>query len=227
MVYINPYILTDERLATVSQSADWIYFKLWLICDSNGVLKSNTKLICNQILPLREDIRVNYVDNWLKELENPELQLIIPFELDDVDYYYIPAFLPVQKKVTAAPEVSKKKTKKRSVAMVKPEASPKYAWFDLEKTLPENTVAKWVAVKEFIDKCKPIYIEPYATAWNLFAHASKLTQIQAITNSRIQKFGVRIKEDNFDFYAILNGIKKSTFLRGTAAGESTWKADWD
>lgn len=224
MVYIDPYILTDERLATVSQSADWIYFKLWLICDNQGVLKSNTKLICNQILPLREDIRVNYVDNWLNELE--DVEVIIRFNLDDVEYYYIPAFMPVQKKV-AAPEVSKKKTKKRSIPMVKSETDVKSEWFDLEKSLSANTVERWVSIKVFIDEKKPTHIEPYATAWNLFANASKLPQIQAVTDSRIQKFNVRIKEESFDFFAILNGIKKSSFLRGVASGDSTWKADWD
>jgi len=126
---------------------------------------------------------------------------------------------------TIQPAAFKKKPAAR-VATIKSNPEIQKKWAELEKILPANITERWVIIKTFITDEKPDFIEPYATAWNIFASSQKLAQIEAINETRKKKFATRIKDELFSFYAILEVIKKDEFYRGLKQGQD-WKVTWD
>lgn len=122
--------------------------------------------------------------------------------------------------------VAGKKTASTKVATYRVDKELMKEWEKAEKALPAVVVDRWVTIKTFILEKKPEFIEPYASAWNIFALNCKLPQIEAVTDSRKNKFATRIKEQMFDFYKILEVIKKDDFYLGRQNG-STWKVGWD
>jgi len=108
-------------------------------------------------------------------------------------------------------------------------------WTDLLKKLPtigddqptEEKKAQFqrIAIKEFIESKKPKYPEPYFLAYRFFANKEQIPVPNTLTDSRKKKFLVRLKEDSFDFYSILEGIHGSTFCKGD--NDRKWKVDWD
>ena len=119
-----------------------------------------------------------------------------------------------------------KKVPANRVSTYRPNKELEKKWSLLEVSLPAKPSDRWIAIKEFITNNKPEFIEPYASAWNIFAQNYKLPQIESITESRRKKFGSRIKEEAFDFFGILEVIKKDNFYRGLNDG-SDWKVTWD
>lgn len=80
----------------------------------------------------------------------------------------------------------------------------------------------WNSLRDFIRDKKPVFIEPYFDAWNIFAISVKLIkQPQTITEKRRKKFSTRINEPGFDFLKILEKIKASSFLKGD--NNQNWK----
>lgn len=80
----------------------------------------------------------------------------------------------------------------------------------------------WNSLRDFIRDKKPVFIEPYFDAWNIFAISVKLIkQPQTITEKRRKKFSTRINEPGFDFLKILEKIKTSSFLKGD--NNQNWK----
>lgn len=127
-----------------------------------------------------------------------------------------------------APATNIKKKSASRVSTIKPDTELIKKWAQTEQKLPATTKERWIEIKSFIDTNKPLFIEPYATAWNIFASAYKLPQIEAINDTRKKKFELRIKEEMFDFFAILDVIKKDDFYLGRQPGNtSTWKVTWD
>jgi len=83
---------------------------------------------------------------------------------------------------------------------------------------------KKAKVAEFITQNKPQFIEPYMDLWNLSVRKYGLSQVEAISAGRINKFKTRAKESTFDFIKILTEINQSNYLQGK---EVDWKVDWD
>ena len=89
----------------------------------------------------------------------------------------------------------------------------------------QKQTAQRTELKKFIEENKPLFPEPYFTAYRLFALKEGLSIPQTLSESRKKKFKVRIKEPPFDFYKILEGIHLSKFCRGD--NNRSWKVDWD
>lgn len=103
----------------------------------------------------------------------------------------------------------------------------KLEYEELLKTIDgKPNVDCWVAVKGFIEGKKPMFIEPFIDAWNIFAltHGLIKKPIRP-TVYRRGKWETRIKEPDFDFLAILAIIKKSRFLRGE--NDRKWKVGFE
>jgi len=82
-------------------------------------------------------------------------------------------------------------------------------------------------LKNFIHEKMPDFIEPYQEYWNLFAERYQLTQVKVINDSRKRKFKTRVREPDFDFIKVLERIKSSKQLRGTADNSTGWKVTFD
>lgn len=82
----------------------------------------------------------------------------------------------------------------------------------------------WESIKAFLIENKPHFILPYVDLWNVLADRIHLSQVQQITESRKKKFTARIREEPFDFIAILQGIRKSPMLKGET---SDWRVTFD
>ena len=80
-------------------------------------------------------------------------------------------------------------------------------------------------LRDFIEKNKPDFIEPYAYLWNLFASENGLSEMRHLTDARKKKLKSRIREPMFDFIKILMAIKSSQMLKG--GGSTGWKVDFD
>jgi hypothetical protein len=76
----------------------------------------------------------------------------------------------------------------------------------------------------FIRDKKPGFIEPYTDLWNLSAIGNQLATVKTISDSRVRKFKLRVKEPAFNFLKVLEEIKLSNYLRGKING---WKVDFD
>jgi hypothetical protein len=88
--------------------------------------------------------------------------------------------------------------------------------------IPESAKEAWVIIKNWIEEKQPTFIEPYVTAWNIFASFYNLSAVDKINDSRRKKFKVRIKDPEFNFFEILAKAKGSSFLK-----ESSWFGfDW-
>lgn len=81
-----------------------------------------------------------------------------------------------------------------------------------------------IKLAEFITVNKPHFIEPYCDLWNITIQPYKLSQVESISDGRLKKFKVRVREPAFDFLKILQEIRQSDYLQGKTNG---WKADWD
>ena len=225
MILIDPSILFDDRLSSVNVDADYMYLRLWLICDKQGCFRNNADLIKAQAFALRPEVGPYLITECLKALETAKL--IIPVEIEGVAHYYIPDCHQYQGIMLGESKTKGKRSKVSKVPVIKVAADAKAAWFELEKTLTENRTERWVSIKAFIDENKPDYPEPYASAWNVFAVNNNLSQVQELSDARINKFNTRIKEESFKFYDILKGIKNSEYLRGVGQSNSMWKVSWD
>lgn len=122
-------------------------------------------------------------------------------------------------------EVGKKKKTNR-VETYRPNKEILKKWEQAISAMSQDIAERYLSTKAFIDNEKPDFVEPYATVWNLFAHKYKLAQIEAITETRKNKFASRIKDPNFRWFDVLDGIKKSEFYRGIT-NSGNWKVDWD
>ena len=111
----------------------------------------------------------------------------------------------------------------------------KQDWYDLENRLEfigddqpnaeKKAQAQRIAIKQFIDTKKPKYPEPYFLAYRFFASKEGIPIPETLSESRKKKLLVRLKEDAFDFYAILEGIHGSKFCKGD--NNRNWTVDWD
>jgi len=76
-----------------------------------------------------------------------------------------------------------------------PPVDPKVIW----KGVPRNKNA----IIAFITEYRPVFIEPYAELWNLFAADRKIPQVSRHSDTRKKKLATRLKEKEFDFVKIL------------------------
>jgi hypothetical protein len=86
-------------------------------------------------------------------------------------------------------------------------------------------VAQKIKIADYIREKKPTFYEPYKDLWNLSASGNGLSVVKKLSDGRLKKFKTRLKDPDFDFIAIMMGIKKSAMLRGDNA--RGWKVDWD
>lgn len=93
-----------------------------------------------------------------------------------------------------------------------------------ERDKIDNAALK-MKIAEYIREKKPGFIEAYMDLWNLSAIGNKLSTTQSISETRLRKFRVRVKEPAFDFIKILEEIKQSKHLKGDNA--RSWKVTFD
>lgn len=82
-----------------------------------------------------------------------------------------------------------------------------------ELAIPDNSKDAFPIVKNWIETKNPVFIEPYVTAWNIFASFYKLPAVIRITETRRRKFRTRIRDQGFKFFDILNKAKSSDFIK--------------
>jgi hypothetical protein len=92
---IRPEFFDDEKLATISRDARYLFIGLWKCSDDYGVTKGHKLWIKSQVFPYDNDINENIMEKLLSELES--IKVIEPFEANDEHYYNIPKFLNHQK----------------------------------------------------------------------------------------------------------------------------------
>jgi hypothetical protein len=94
----------------------------------------------------------------------------------------------------------------------------------LERTIDVAEQKRILA--DFIYNKLPNYIDPFCDIWNLSVMSYEgVSQVKEITETRLRKFRVRIKEPAFDFVKILTEIKLSPHLRGE--NSRGWKVTFD
>lgn len=93
--------------------------------------------------------------------------------------------------------------------------------------IPTTTAEAWQVVKDWISNNKPQFVEPYFTAWNIFATFYKLTKMRDVPASRRKKFNVRIKEKGFDFLEILGKVRGSETLKSASWFTFDWLIEND
>lgn len=116
--------------------------------------------------------------------------------------------------------------RKKSFETFNKNDSIRLKWNDLKKTLSDKTTEEVKTIyKSFIDDNRPEFLEPYAVIWNMFAHENGLNQMEQPTDARVKKIKLRVNEQGFDFFKILQAIKKSRFAKGD--NSNGWKVDFD
>lgn len=80
-------------------------------------------------------------------------------------------------------------------------------------------------LKKFIEIHKPYFPEPYMEVWNIVAKKYGLPLADHVTSEREQKIKTRSKEHSFDFFKILESIRRNKNYHGD--NNSGWKIDFD
>lgn len=106
-----------------------------------------------------------------------------------------------------------------------PEIKKKYTSL-VEKLSGKEIKEVWEELKKFIKEEKPMFIDPYHDAWNIFASWYKLSKIETINDTRRKKFKTRVRDESFDFMRILDKIKSSNHLKGIDA-KTNWRVTFD
>jgi hypothetical protein len=87
---VKPEFWDDEKMSKQSLQANLIFIALWNFADDAGIVRKSPVWIKSKIFPHREELRVNEVKGWIKELENA--RMLIPFEHKEEGYYWIRTF---------------------------------------------------------------------------------------------------------------------------------------
>jgi hypothetical protein len=80
-------------------------------------------------------------------------------------------------------------------------------------------------LKEFIHTHRPYFPEPYIDAWNIIAAKYGLSIVRNSTHDRQQKIKTRSNEPAFDFFKILESIRRNKNYQGD--NSSGWKVDFN
>lgn len=245
-IYVDKTIWQKEWFINLDPTMKCLVKYIFENCDSVGVWKQNLRLASMQIGDTITPSHFQFlpVSNFKVSGDKIIVLDYIPFQygkLDgslkddkDIIYQLEKNNLLAQNEqyvINLAPSTTTKaKTVARTVARantaeIEQDATAKKQWAELEKALPTDTIMRKTIIKNYITEHKPLFIDPYAYAWNIFASEMGLVQIQSITDKRIMKMGVRLKEAEFDFFAILMKIRTSTFLKGN--NNQSWKVDFD
>lgn len=91
---IKPEFWDDEKLASVSRDARYLYISLWKCSDDYGVTRGNASWLNNQVFPY-DGLKATQVQKWLDELQ--KIKVIYPFLNNGEKYYYIKMFTKHQK----------------------------------------------------------------------------------------------------------------------------------
>lgn len=83
----------------------------------------------------------------------------------------------------------------------------------------------YLAVKNFIQTYKPSFALPYIDAWNLIAPKIGLSGVRGPTDKRENKIRIRTSEKAFDFYEIMEILRKDKFSRGD--NDRGWTVSFD
>jgi len=79
----------DQKLATVSIEARFVFIGTWTFADDYGVVKGHAAWLKNRLFPY-DGLELPKFENWLKELE--DLRVILAFEADEERFYWIRNF---------------------------------------------------------------------------------------------------------------------------------------
>lgn len=83
----------------------------------------------------------------------------------------------------------------------------------------------FVSLKQFIETHRPYFPDPYIDAWNIIAAKYGLPIVKTSTYDRQQKIKTRSQESGFDFFRILESIRKNKNYQGD--NSSGWKVDFN
>jgi len=88
---LNKKISEDYAVNSLSCDTSRLLFS-WIIAhlDVNGCFFGDPKLVKNKVFPLRDEIKVKKIEQFLKEME--QLGLIITYKVDEIPYIYYPSF---------------------------------------------------------------------------------------------------------------------------------------
>ncbi len=92
---VRPETFSDEKLATVSREARYLFIGLWVTSDDYGVTKGHPAWLRSQIFPYDPDVSIPQIEGWLRDLSDSGR--IIPFVAEAELYFNIPNFLRHQK----------------------------------------------------------------------------------------------------------------------------------
>lgn len=87
---IKPEFWDDEKLAKMSLPSNLLYVAMWNHADDEGVIRSGANWIKSTVFPHRENLRLEEVKAWIKELEDS--RMIVPFQHNQEGYYVIRNF---------------------------------------------------------------------------------------------------------------------------------------
>ncbi len=86
---VKPEFWDDEKLARVSRDARLTFIGMWNHSDDYGVVKGHASWLKHQIYPY-DELKVEQFQKWLDELQT--IRVILPFQVNDEKFYYIPKF---------------------------------------------------------------------------------------------------------------------------------------
>lgn len=222
---IRASILMSESVNSLSWPAEVFYRRLLSIVDDFGRHDAKPAILRAFLYPLKLD-KVSEPDvvKWMRECA--EAGLVRCYQVDNKDYLEIQRFgqrLRAMKSKYPPPPDDNCRHLLSDVVKCNGNESDTYitakAVGEIGISPPDSLVGDYKSMEKtkrsivsFIQKNKPQFILPYKDLWNIFAKERSLAAVSVINDKRKKKFGVRIKEPEFDFLEILRKAGQSDFL---------------
>ncbi|MDL2254339.1 hypothetical protein LJC49_09800 [Ruminococcaceae bacterium OttesenSCG-928-I18] len=177
---IDPSFWRDEKIAECSHVERLMYIGMWNFAEDHGVGRANPKLIKADIFPY-DTLRDSDMEKALNHLA--ELALIVLFEADSQNYYYIPNFKKHQTINKPTPPTLPLPDECSSATVVLPTE---------EKRKEENR-------KEYVDF--------FESVWKLYPKKEGKGQVSNTQKAKLQKIGYEHLERCIERYV---AAKKDT-----------------
>lgn len=221
---IRPEFLTDEKLSRLSRDSRLTFIGIWICSDDYGVTKGHPKFLKSQIFPY-DSIKDSTFLGWLKELE--KIKAILPFTINNENYYYIRTFSTYQK----VDHPSKQRNPTPPDNILETFSSPSGDTLDETETETETEVKTETETETEVNsrtKNKNSGFSSPIVLYKLFLdHNTKLPKPLAFSKERKDKCSTRLKDPNFvkNFTPAVQKAQTSPFLCGK--NDRGWKATFD
>ncbi len=223
-LYVNDY-LTDEKLNECSAAAQGVYIKLLCIMHKSEPYGT---ILLKQKYKQSSNICLNFASQLARNLLFPVAEIEGALEeLRDNNVVQIEGDVLSQKRMIKQNDLSEKRKiagakggnalvllrQKRAFAQANSQANTEN---EIENETEDETRSE-IEIEEEEEEAM--------TAWNLFAKEHGLAEIKKLSPRRRSAIHARFAEKEFDFVAILNGIRGSPFLLGD--NKNDWRVDFD